>query len=123
MSDNQLILDTPERKIYIDDENRFATIVDVYASDYDGSTVTSTSYFSIGSVAFLEEHDMIFEISFVPNIEVLHHILKHMGIENYTWLRYGYHPLRPDRITLTFTDDADYSFFKLRFYNQIKNNL
>lgn len=119
----QIILDTPEKTITVDTERDIATIVDRYPSSYNGSEVVSTSYFHMSEIIFHEhqEDSMSFSLSAVHNIEVLRYILKAMGIENYTWLRYTYKGvLSIERIEMIFTDDADYAFFKFKFFNQIR---
>ena len=111
----QVVLDTPEKTITVDTDRDIAMIV-----DYHGSAIY-TSYFHISDIIFYERQDdnMTFSLPAIHNIEVLRYMLKAMGIENYTWLRYGYQQTR-ERISLTFTDDADYAFFKFKFFNQIK---
>jgi hypothetical protein len=117
----EILLDTPEKTISLDGERGVATIIDRYKSIFDGSQVTSTSYFSLSGITFYEgREEMSFTLSYVPNVEVLHYMLKALGIENYTWLRFGYRGNERNRINLTFTDEADYAFFKFNFFDRIK---
>ena len=118
MSDSkQIVLDTPEKIITVYTDRDIAMIEERY-----GSAVV-TSYFHMTDIIFYEhqEDSMSFSLPAVHNIEVLRYILKAMGIENYTWMRYGYLQAR-ERISMTFSDDADYAFFKFKFFNQIKKS-
>jgi len=112
----KLIHDSPELKIYIDEDRDVIKTINEHKSIATEEMCISTGFSFIDQIRIIEKENMKFRIYGVHINLIMMYLLSNMGIKNY----------KIDKIDkefnifyLTFTDNADYSFFKLKFFKQL----
>jgi hypothetical protein len=108
-----LVYDGPDKKIYLSEDRGTIETIETWPSS-TGTISTGTSFSSLNDIRIFENKNMMFETS-EDSMLVIEYFLSVLGIKNYIIEKNGLYSS-----FIKFTDTADYAYFKLKFFKQLR---